>query len=123
MGEIAEMMLDGTMCAGCGEWLHDGNDGDGFPGYCSGCAPDYDDDQPRVVTMKRIHKELKFSQKTPEQQWQSTIDKTCDKIVREMGGIKMTKKTRKRMIYEMHELLKGFLNVDGVIVHKKFEAK
>ena len=43
MGEIAEMMLDGTMCAGCGEWLHDGDDGDGFPGYCASCAPDYEE--------------------------------------------------------------------------------
>lgn len=38
MGEIAEMMLDGTMCEGCGEWLHDGEDGPGFPGLCASCA-------------------------------------------------------------------------------------
>ncbi len=38
MGEIADMMLDGTMCSGCGEWLHDGEDGPGYPGYCSSCA-------------------------------------------------------------------------------------
>lgn len=38
MGEIAEMMLDGTMCGGCGEWLCDGEDGAGFPGLCSSCA-------------------------------------------------------------------------------------
>lgn len=44
MGEIADMMLDGTMCAGCGEWLHDGEDGDGFPVYCASCAPDYEDE-------------------------------------------------------------------------------
>lgn len=41
MGDIADMMLDGTMCAGCGEWLHDGEDGDGFPGYCEACQPDF----------------------------------------------------------------------------------
>lgn len=35
MGEIAEMMLDGTLCEGCGEYL-DG-DGDGVPRYCGGC--------------------------------------------------------------------------------------
>ena len=41
MGEIADMMLDGTMCAGCGVWLNDGEDGDGYPGYCSDeCARD-----------------------------------------------------------------------------------
>ncbi len=32
MGEYAEMMLDGTMCAGCGEYM---GGGEGFPGYCS----------------------------------------------------------------------------------------
>lgn len=32
MGEYAEMMLDGTCCEGCGEYL---GDGDGFPAYCS----------------------------------------------------------------------------------------
>lgn len=40
MGEIAEMMLDGTMCQGCGEFLHDGEDGDGIPAYCAGCEPE-----------------------------------------------------------------------------------
>ncbi len=32
-GEIADMMLDGTLCEGCGEYL--GGAGDGFPRYCS----------------------------------------------------------------------------------------
>lgn len=36
MGEIAEAMLDGTLCAGCGEFL--GQDA-GFPIYCTGCRP------------------------------------------------------------------------------------
>jgi len=48
MGEIAEMMLDGTMCQGCGEFLHDGEDGDGFPGYCAGCAPKEPAPAPRL---------------------------------------------------------------------------
>lgn len=43
MGEIADMMLDGTMCACCGEWLNGGEDGDGFPEYCDSCAPDFDE--------------------------------------------------------------------------------
>jgi hypothetical protein len=34
MGEIAEMMLDGEMCAMCGVYLHDGRE-DGYPRYCS----------------------------------------------------------------------------------------
>jgi hypothetical protein len=39
VGEIADMMLDGTMCQGCGVWLHDGNDGPGYPGFCADCQP------------------------------------------------------------------------------------
>lgn len=31
-GEIAEMMLEGMLCAGCGEFI---GEGDGFPTYCS----------------------------------------------------------------------------------------
>lgn len=37
MGEIAEMMLDGTLCEGCGVFL-DG-DADGFPRRCDDCGP------------------------------------------------------------------------------------
>lgn len=44
MGEIADMMLDGTMCQLCGVWLNEGEDGDGYPQYCAGCQPDEDDD-------------------------------------------------------------------------------
>ena len=36
MGEIAEMMLDGTLCEGCGVAL--GGSADGFPRQCSDCA-------------------------------------------------------------------------------------
>ena len=34
MGEIADAMLDGEMCEGCGEYL---GGGDGFPRRCSAC--------------------------------------------------------------------------------------
>lgn len=34
MGEIAEMMLSGAMCEGCGEYL---GGGDGYPRRCAGC--------------------------------------------------------------------------------------
>ena len=40
MGEIADMMINGEMCAMCGEFLHDGEDA-GYPRYCSmQCAKD-----------------------------------------------------------------------------------
>jgi hypothetical protein len=32
MGEIADMMLDGTLCEACGEYI---GEGEGFPRYCS----------------------------------------------------------------------------------------
>lgn len=36
MGEIAEMMLDGTLCEGCGTYIGEST---GYPGYCSkSCA-------------------------------------------------------------------------------------
>lgn len=39
MGEAAEMMLDGTVCGTCGEFIDDSG-GDGFPRYCStSCNP------------------------------------------------------------------------------------
>lgn len=50
MGEIAEMMLDGTMCQGCGEWLCDGEDGAGFPGFCEACQPK---ERPRLAKAYR----------------------------------------------------------------------
>ena len=36
MGDIAEMMIDGTLCEGCGEYLGDGG---GFSRICTGCEP------------------------------------------------------------------------------------
>ncbi len=45
MGEIAEMMLDGTMCQVCGEFM-DGEPA-GYPMTCGGCESD--DDEPEFV--------------------------------------------------------------------------
>ena len=38
MGEIAEMMLDGTLCAGCGVFLNE--EPDGYPCFCGHCQRD-----------------------------------------------------------------------------------
>ena len=35
MGEYAEMLLDGTCCEGCGEYM--GGGAPGFPRYCKAC--------------------------------------------------------------------------------------
>ena len=37
MGEIAEMMLAGCICEGCGEYLVEG---DGYPTRCAACQGD-----------------------------------------------------------------------------------
>lgn len=39
MGEYAEMMLDGTCCEGCGEFMGDILDGGEAPGYPRYCSP------------------------------------------------------------------------------------
>lgn len=53
MGEIADMMLDGTMCEQCGEWLGDPmSEPQGFPGLCPSCAS-------RDVEPRKTHKQKK----------------------------------------------------------------
>jgi hypothetical protein len=42
MGEAAEMRLDGTLCASCGEYIEHGEPG-GFPRYCSPECEDGED--------------------------------------------------------------------------------
>lgn len=58
MGEYAEMILDGTCCQGCGEYL---GDGDGFPVYCSACAKQArrnDPDAPFIVKAEKAFSAL-----------------------------------------------------------------
>lgn len=52
MGEYAEMMLDGTCCSSCGEYLDDSL-GD-FPQQCAGCEGDLDDCPPVDVAPVRM---------------------------------------------------------------------
>lgn len=52
MGEIAEMMLDGTLCQCCGEYL--GSDG-GYPMFCASCGGD-DEMEDMPVRKKKSHK-------------------------------------------------------------------
>ena len=54
MGEIADMMLGGVMCEGCGEYLECEECEDlGIPAYCSlECAKDRDRDIKAVCNHK-----------------------------------------------------------------------
>lgn len=61
MGEIAEMMLDGTLCEGCGEYL--GEDL-GYPGYCNACAEVQNEIERTPVDKKKGPKpEIEFTTK------------------------------------------------------------
>lgn len=60
MGEIAEMMLDGTLCEACGEFIWGGS---GFPQYCSRfCAASRgvtcDDPKPKKQKTKKPVKKV-----------------------------------------------------------------
>lgn len=60
MGEIAEMMLSGLMCEGCGVFMDD-MDEPGYPRRCCGCSPSKN----RACTMAKIAQVV--TQRTPEQ--------------------------------------------------------
>ncbi len=49
MGEIADMMLDGTMCSSCGEFL--GGD-EGYPVMCKSCESE-NNDEPLAKPLKK----------------------------------------------------------------------
>ena len=49
MGDVAEAMLDGTLCACCGDLLCADT---GYPVYCPGCAPSMHQ-QPKGVYITR----------------------------------------------------------------------
>ena len=53
MGEIADMMLDGTMCQQCGEFICDGEDGDGYPVTCASCIAQNNKDDAQQEKKKR----------------------------------------------------------------------
>ena len=54
MGDIADMMLEGILCQGCGEFL---GDGEGYPMFCSACGGDEESDfQPsHLFAVKQIN--------------------------------------------------------------------
>jgi len=58
MGEIADMVLDGTMCQGCGEFIYDGADGPGYPGYCCTACEQRDRPEPARRTKPRNKRKL-----------------------------------------------------------------
>ena len=58
-GEIAEMMLEGILCQGCGGPIGDYESGGlGYPGYCAGCQPDTDS-----IEIRHLPRETKAERK------------------------------------------------------------
>jgi len=55
MGDYADMMLDGTCCCSCGEFLD--NDDSCGPSYCAGCNPEseniFSSPKPKKVKQKK----------------------------------------------------------------------
>lgn len=59
MGEIAEMMLDGELCACCG--VHLKGEAEGFARYCSSCSPDFEEKPAKKKRRKRTKKNRRAS--------------------------------------------------------------
>jgi rRNA maturation protein Nop10 len=51
LGDIADMMLDGTMCQVCGQWM-EFDEPPGYPVTCAGCGGDVMDSEPAPVNVK-----------------------------------------------------------------------
>lgn len=82
MGEIAEMMLDGTMCEGCGEIMTLGEP-PGYPVRCAACREEPDDSepvnyQPPRTVLCREHPSCERRFRTQEAATQHWIDKHDD---------------------------------------------
>ncbi len=64
MGEIADMMLDGTLCECCGVYI-DYGDADGFPRYCEGCKQYASEEtRPKRKRRRRRKKRKKRTEET-----------------------------------------------------------
>lgn len=70
MGEVADMMLEGILCAGCGEYT--GEDS-GYPVYCSTCAIDWGE----CTTTTKSGK--------PIDRFSKTNCPHCNKLVKKVG--------------------------------------
>ena len=51
MGDVADMMMDGTLCEGCGEFIDD--DPPGYPRKCRDCKKDDKKDKPKPKRSRR----------------------------------------------------------------------
>ena len=81
MGEYAEMMLDGTCCEGCGEYMGEGH---GFPQYCSDrCA------EGRGVTLVPITPRVTIGCPLCKKTFGSEVSRKCHVKDKHSEGIKL----------------------------------
>jgi hypothetical protein len=73
MGEIAEMMLDGDLCEGCGVYM--GSPGQGFVRRCRDCQPSKADRKTENMARHEAEQARQKKDKCP----------TCGKRVRLVG--------------------------------------
>jgi hypothetical protein len=52
MGEIADQILNGDMCEGCGEWM---GEGDGYPRRCPGCLHEENEAKEKIKQRRSSH--------------------------------------------------------------------
>jgi len=74
MGDVADMMLDGTLCEGCGVFLN--ANAPGYPCYCGDCAGDRNKER-KAATAVEHAAHLKRAKKC--------ACPTCGKRVKEVG--------------------------------------
>lgn len=95
MGEMAEMMLDGTMCQYCGEYLGSDN------GYPTSCGCDEQTDIPVKVFIKP-----------------SFIKKTCTNIVKQINTYgSMDAAIEQQLRTQLEGILSKFYADDKRIIH------
>ncbi len=86
MGEYAEMMLDGTCCACCGDFLDTDT---GFPIYCGSCAGDFDQEPLTGMPVARTKR-----RKIAEPQPKACTCGTCGKKFASKGARRQHRKAK-----------------------------
>jgi len=98
MGDIAEMMLDGTLCESCGEFI---GEPVGYPQYCDSCG---DPNEDYYQKQKRIIKQRK--RKAKNRKMKKTENKAIKNVetTEIMTEIKQVEKKFKQMKARANEL-------------------
>lgn len=73
MGDIADMMLDGTLCEGCGVYMD--SNGHGTPRRCSTCRPSKAEQKAANIARMEVETAFQKKEKCP----------TCGRRVRSVG--------------------------------------